>query len=385
MSKALIEAMSEHKDLDVIVVADCSAHARRLGYGVQSSFASLIQRGVTIYQLSHIRLSACIVDEVGWAFALPPMLVEDPNSQHGLNGIALHEEQVEQIAQQMALMAKSSESKQPPSHGTDDALQPIQLTAAKPLSNKQLDTIEQDLELNPPQKFDVSRQVNVFNSRIEFVELELEGGHVDRHTFKFPKEIKQLLSNDEEAQDRLSANYKLIGAGSKASSKPLVDQVERLRRTFLKPMGKLGRVILRAQKENYEKGLADTRALIGRYKQSLKADLTKEIDKSKTNLIRALADRVKANPPDDLRYGIEGKRVTKKDAERYLDNLLGRYMPTPDQLIADIKLHSHYKAVTYEMLDNPEFQKQLQLQFPNVEWDRPMDEYTAVKASERGV
>jgi hypothetical protein len=75
--------------------------------------------------------------------------------------------------------------------------------------------------------------------------------------------------------------------------------------------------------------------------------------------------------------------VTKKDAERYLDDLLERYMPTPDQLVDDIKLHSHYKAVTYEMLDNPESQKQLKVQFPNVAWDRPMDEYTAAKASEQ--
>ncbi len=162
---------------------------------------------------------------------------------------------------------------------------------------------------------------------------------------------------------------KLIGVGSKACSKPLVEQVERLRKTFLKPMGKMGRVILRAQKENYKKGLAETKDLIDRYKHSLIQELTKEIHKSKKNLILALADRVKANPPDALRYGIEGKRVTKKDAERYLDDLLERYMPTPNQLVDDIKLHSHYKAVTYEMLDNPKFQKQLKVQFPNVAWD----------------
>ncbi len=206
-SQAIIDAMAEHEHLDVIVVADCSAHARRLGYGAQSSFASLIKSGVTIYQLPDIRLSACIVDQVGWAFALWPMLVEDPDGQHGLNGLALHSEQVKQISQQMVMMATSSATQESPDHGTEDTLRPVQLTVAKPLSTEQLDDIEQDLERNPPQKFDVSRQVNVFNSRIEFVELEMDGGHIDRHTFKFPKEIKQLLSNDKEAQERLSASY----------------------------------------------------------------------------------------------------------------------------------------------------------------------------------
>lgn len=383
-SNALAEAMIEHGGLDVIVVADCTAYARRLGYGEQSSFAKLIEKGVTIYQLPDIRLSACIVDDEGWAFALPPMLVEDPEGQQGMNGIALHREQVEQIGQQMVQMTRLSKSEDLSSdHSADHTLKPIQLNVAEPLSTSHLESIEQELERNPPQKFDVSRQVNVFNSRIEFVEFEMEGGYVDRHTFKFPKEIKRLLSSDKEAQDRLSASYKLIGAGSKASSKPLTERVEQLRKTFLKPMGKLGRVILRAQKDNYEAELKKTEIFIESYKRTLEKDLAKEIDKSKKQLVRALADRVKANPPDELRFGIEGKRVTKKDAERYLNNLLERYMPTPDQLIADIKLHSQYKAVTYEMLSNPEFQKQLKEQFPSVEWDIPMDEYTAAKGGQQ--
>jgi hypothetical protein len=54
-------------------------------------------------------------------------------------------------------------------------------------------------------------------------------------------------------------------------------------------------------------------------------------------------------------------------------------MPKTEDLLGAIKLNCEFKAVTYEMLSNAEFQKQLKIQFPYVEWDMPMEEYTAAK------
>jgi len=54
-------------------------------------------------------------------------------------------------------------------------------------------------------------------------------------------------------------------------------------------------------------------------------------------------------------------------------------MPKTEELLGAIELKCHFKAVTYEMLSDAEFQKQLKVQFPNVKWDVPMEEYTAAK------
>ncbi len=220
----------------------------------------------------------------------------------------------------------------------------------------------------------------VFNSRLEFVELELTNGHIERHVFKFPDEIKRLLTDNAEAQKRLTANYKIIGENSNVSSKEIVAGVDWLRKTFLKPVGKLGRVILRAQKESFEKELADLRRKIEKYAMQLQANLEQELVKSKNELIKAVVDRVQNNPPDDLKYGIEGRQVKKEDAERYLDNLLTQHMPTTDKLTNQITLRCDYKAVTYEMLKDTEFQTQIKKQFPLVEWTAPLEEYTAAKS-----
>ena len=68
------------------------------------------------------------------------------------------------------------------------------------------------------------------------------------------------------------------------------------------------------------------------------------------------------------------------EAERYLDNLLTQHMPTTDKLTNQITLRCDYKAVTYEMLKDTEFQAQIKKQFPLVEWTAPLEEYTAAKS-----
>jgi hypothetical protein len=423
VSDALINSKQKNPSLDIIVVIDCTPHARRLGYGNHESVKQLQASDILVFQQPGVRLSFCLTDQRGWVFSFPPQLVEGLDEQDGFNCIELDAQQIKPLAEQLAILSKpdfasivdnlipiscnqqtdASQLKQSElfpepiinSEGnselggqispvgdlsTNDRLKPFFITSkAKILTIDEVKKIDQELEQNPPQRFDVSQQVQVFNSRVEFVEIELIGGYIDRHVFKFPDEIKKLISDDTEAQKRLSASYKLIDSTSKISSKTISSDVDSLRRTFLKPVGKLGRVILRAQKENFQNELTSLRSKIDRYKIDLETNLTKELEKSKKALISALIDRVKANPPDELKFGIETKSVTKSQANNYLDKLLEKHMPKAEQLLGAIELKCHFKAVTYEMLSDDEFQKQLKEQFPFAQWEIPMDEYIAAK------
>jgi hypothetical protein len=414
VSNALINSKQKTPSLDIIVVIDCTPHARRLGYGSHESVKQLQSCNILVFQQPGVRLSFCLTDQRGWVFSFPPQLVEGLDQQEGFNCIELDLHQIKPLAEQLALLSKpnfsstdqhqsvdqlkqselfpelSIKSESDPDifsyisnnkdSNVDTQLKPFFIASkAKILTIDEVKKIDQELEQNPPQRFDVSQQVQVFNSRVEFVEIVLIGGYIDRHVFKFPDEIKKLISDDAEAQKRLSASYKLIDSTSKISSKTISSDVDSLRRKFLKPVGKLGRVILRAQKENFQKELTSLRSKIDSYKSDLEANLTKELEKSKKSLIAALIDRVKANPPDELKFGIETKSVTKTQANDYLDKLLDKHMPKAEQLLGAIELKCHFKAVTYEMLSDDEFQKQLKEQFPFAQWEIPMDEYTAAK------
>jgi hypothetical protein len=416
VSEMLIKRKLLNPSLEIIVVIDCTAHARRLGYGNQASIKLLQQHKIPIFQQQGVRLSFCIVDQDAWVFSTPPQLVEGAEQMNGFNCIQLTTQQIEPLVNQIRGLithesaqdecslfdfidseVDESNSNSHVKHNAtlenkkftqdifsyDNLNHQLKsfnfLSKTKKLTVEKIMQLDKELEQNPPQRFDVSRQVQVFNSRVEFVEIELIGGSIDRHVFKFPDEIKKLISDDAEAQKRLSASYKLIDSTSKVSSKTISSKVDNLRRNFLKPMGKLGRVILRAQKENFNKQLKELEIEIEIYKKELEKSLEGELLKSKKGLISALIDRIKSNPPDELRHGVESKAVSKIQANAYLNALLEKYMPKTEDLLGAIKLNCEFKAVTYEMLSNAEFQKQLKIQFPYVEWDMPMEEYTAAK------
>lgn len=432
VSDALLACKERNPSVEIIVVIDCTAHARRLGYGNQESVKKLQQKKIPVFQQQGVRLSFCVVDHRGWVFSFPPQLVENIAQSDGFNCIELSVYQMDPLAKQiralvepdlqqddlfsansnhheelevqqiqanssseelMPMVKQESHHNAPISHqvdslfndlnGSETQLKPFNFVKmAKKLTDEQIKQLDEELEQNPPQRFNVSQQVQVFNSRVEFVEVEFTGGYIDRHVFKFPDEIKKLISDDAEAQKRLSASYKLIDSTSKVSSKKISSEVDILRRNFLKPMGKLGRVMLRAQKQNFENQFSELEKKVEVYKKELEESLGKELEKSRKALINALIDRVKSNPPDDLRFGIETPKVTKAQSQAYLERLLEKYMPKTEQLLGAIELKCHFKAVTYEMLSDEEFQKQLKSQFPNVQWDVPMEQYTAAKGEQ---
>jgi len=358
VSEVLIRCKQLNPSLEIIVVIDCTAHARRLGYGNQESIKRLQQHQIPVFQQPGVRLSFCMVDQRGWVFSFPPQLVEGGEQLSGFNCIELNVQQIDPLAKQIRGLIKQEPTqsdfirnvlnnseedeihidplvKQISTSVNQKSTQDIfsldnfehQLkqfnfvTMAKKLTDDQIIQLDKELEQNPPQRFDVSRQVQVFNSRVEFVEVELIGGSIDRHVFKFPDEIKKLISDDAEAQKRLSASYKLIDSTSKVSSKTISSKVDLLRRNFLKPMGKLGRVMLRAQKENFREKFKELEEEIEAYKKELEKSLEGELKKSRKGLISALLERVKSNPPDELKYGIETKKSNKNTSER----LFGRF------------------------------------------------------------
>jgi hypothetical protein len=442
VSDALLACKEQNPSVEIIVVIDCTAHARRLGYGNQDSIKKLQQKKIPVFQQQGVRLSFCVADRRGWVFCFPPQLVENIEPSDGFNCIELDAHQLNPLAKQiralvepdlqddlfsenlshheeldvqhiqnpsslevqqiqvsasseelMPMAEQASHCDTPISHlndalfsdlsSSETHLRPFHFAKmAKKLTDEQIKQLDEELEQNPPQRFNVSQQVQVFNSRVEFVEVEFTGGYIDRHVFKFPDEIKKLISDDAEAQKRLSASYKLIDSTSKVSSKKISSEVDILRRNFLKPMGKLGRVMLRAQKQNFEIQFSELEKKIEVYKKELEESLGKELEKSRKALINALIDRVKSNPPDDLKFGIETSKVTKAQSQAYLERLLEKYMPKTEQLLGAIELKCHFKAVTYEMLCDEEFQKQLKSQFPHVQWVVPMEQYTAAKGEQ---
>src|SRR5947208_1685269 len=112
--------------------------------------------------------------------------------------------------------------------------------------------VEQKLKEAPPVPFDVARQVRVFESYLQYVELRLSGAAIQRHRIAIPKNI-QNLGGDEGVQSRLKTTFDLIERESTLSSKPIEDELNEIRKNFTPSIGKEhGRVLLKAKKPLFE-------------------------------------------------------------------------------------------------------------------------------------
>lgn len=373
LSSAIISKAKQLPAGAVTVVLDYDEHIFRLGYGEVEAVKMLMAAKIPVRKQPGLRISVLLVDDHGWALHQSPMAVEDPNaSMH--NAIALLPQQVRQIRESVVVPPENKTSSTPEA----TALPAPEIGVAK-ITTEEEKRVSTLIRNNPPLAFDLQREVNVYRARLQFVELELTGGHIENHTIQLPQSMReQLFGNDPELQQRLRANYKLIGKRELKGLREIREEVKKLRELTRPLNEQLGRVLLSAHKQRFMAHAAKITAKIERFREAGRKEPDKEIERSLSALAGSFADRVAKNPPPSLLSSQSG-RISAKDAKEWLVKFLRKYAPSAESLMQNLNLYCTFKDVTYEMLKNPDFQKRIAEAFPNESWDKLMQESTAVK------
>jgi len=191
----------------VSVVLDIDPEVYRLGYGEQAALESLVRTAADIGEVVRrqpgVRIGVVIADSQTLVYSPTPQLIEaGPNTRGGANAILLGA----------------------PSPGLENDLIPASgdpRVGPTPMSTGELQAIQHDLTENPPQKFDISRRMNVFNAYFEFVELELSGVHIDRKRIQIPTHLLGVA--DPKTRDQLSSHFQVVSASVDTQNRPLVD------------------------------------------------------------------------------------------------------------------------------------------------------------------
>lgn len=376
----------------VTVVLDVDEKVSRYGYGEFDGVALLMEGNVDVRMESGLRTCVLITDQKGHAFFSPPMLIETQDEATvGINALALLPAQVAAILKALG----SSEEITPPV-APDSAPQIAPLaseapspssTAAipqigiKPISPEQVENVRIALEVDPPQKFDLARKVNVFNAYIEFVELRLVGLQIGRYTVQLPKGLGLALRDDATAR-RLLTTFKLVSEDSKvAKEAAAIDKkVRGLRELFTRSLGEgLGSVMLRSKRKNLEASIALLRQEIAQFQSKVIERLDQEINSSRKKLVEGLWQAVKKAKPAELEAQISSP-ITSDVVKRYVDIELARVFPDAKSLISEMRLEFVVKGVTYDVLTNPDFQKKVRFAFPLENFDKPFREFDAAPA-----
>jgi len=163
-----------------------------------------------------------------------------------------------------------------------------------------LECTDKALEQAPPIKFDVARQVRVFEPYIQYVEISLRGCAIERHRVEVPKAIQGIDPNAE-LNSRLRTTFELIERSSSVSSKPLEKELNDIRDNFTRALGKpWGRVVLRAQRALFDERIAAFKKRLAEHKESVEKSLAKHLEDSRKQLVEYYLPLVRESPPDVL-------------------------------------------------------------------------------------
>lgn len=368
----------------VTIVLDVSAHSARVGFGEQRAVIDLDSAGLTVRTEQSLRLGLLICDSDGWAFALAPRLVEDEalEDQDAPNAIVLTPTQVIALRAELPTAGMTPPDTYPPLDmaGILPGAGPDPSIGIRIADQEHLRIVNEDLERSPPQPFDLARQVHVFDSAIEFVELALEGWRITSRKVQMPKDLPIFAGSDAELNRRIDATFKLVERQEGSVLRELEERFIELRDAYLLPMGKyLGRVLIRSKRQEFEAKVATLTEEFNKAKTSLESGLQKNLDATLTDLVDRLAKLLLAMPNPPLKF--QARYHGDMDgAKRFVRDRLVPLIPKASTLVGGMRVHLVVKGVTLQMLKDPEFQRRFFEQVPREELARDLyAEYDAAK------
>ena len=385
LAQAMVEAAGRLGNEMLTVSLDFDDRVMRMGYGDIGAVKLLLDTGIAVQSSPGLRTALVVVDNEGYIFTPTALYLEaEPSDGSASNAIRMSGEQVAQALARLSPAAKAiaiAQAETPEAKQRIEALT-VDVVSA-PITPEKLAEVTTSLKEAPPVRFDLARQVRVFEPYLQYVELSLTGAAIQRHRLAIPPTI-QKLGGSEDLENRLRTTFDLIEKGSKLSSKPLEDALNEIRKNLTPSLGKdHGRVVLKAAKPRLLIRLAEFRKKLEAHQKTVEDELQKHLDASRELIVSYYKARVIEADPDEVHGRSLNGKITEEGAIRWLNKQLDRVFPTAESLIKEMKLEERYKDVTFETLNREDFLESVKEAFDGVDWDKAYREFKAAGESEK--
>src|SRR5205814_492321 len=130
----------------------------------------------------------------------------------------------------------------------------------------------------------------------------------------------------------------------------------RIKKRFVIEAGRYGTLILRRNVHAFEKEIKILEAKIAAYKTAVQEQIKKRTDAIVDELLNALLDHLKAEPPEHWQSRFLGKQPTDEDIKRLFQE---EVQCEVDRVKTDFhpKVFTAYKDVTYQTFSDPKFRE----------------------------
>jgi hypothetical protein len=361
----------------ITVCLDFDERVMRMGFGDLAAVKILRGAGIAVNSTPGLRTGLVIVDHEGYIFTPTALYLEaDQRSTEAPNALRLSRDQVTEALARLSPAAKAIAIAFAKTAEEKDRIrkQAVEVRSVR-VADEAFAEVGRRLEEAPPVRFDIARQVRVFNAYLQYVELKLTGAAIQRHRLAIPASI-QKLGGSKDLEGRLRTTFDLIDKGGKLSSKSLEDALNEIRKNFTPSLGKdHGRVVLKAAKSHLEERLSKFRDELKAHQERVEKELQGQLDESRKQIVDYFVPRVKANPPDAMRG--QFLKFGEAEAGVWLDGELDRVFPKAEALIQKMQLDVRYKDVTFETLNRKDFLDAVKEAFPRIDWDKAYNEFRA--------
>ncbi len=379
---AMAELASRLPLSSITISLDFDEHTLRMGYGTLEAVEALSKAGITPTHSPGFRSGILIVDDRGWIFTPTALYLEaEPQSDETPNAVELSPAQVKALAIRLSPAAQREAIEQAESPAEAQAIARLTIElGVDAVAPSHMVAVKEAITTAPPVKFDVVRQVRVFEPYLQYVSIKLTGAAIQKHKVAIPASLQQLGASNE-LRDRLRTTFDLIEKGSDFSSKDIDDQVGELRKIFTPSLGeRLGRVMLKNARPLFDKRLKELKAELVTFQEKIKKDLQAKLDESRDLVVSYFLPIAVAKPPDALIARVNP--VNEETVKRWLERELEKAFPKAEKLVREMRLDAQFKDVTWETLNDPDFGEALRKAFEDVDWDKPFHDYKAAGESE---
>jgi len=369
IAQAIIEKVQLLSKENIILILDCDEEVFRLGYGDFDAVTKITESGLTVRQAPGLRMGIFICDERAWVFSPVALYVQpEVHSDETPNAIEITGNDIDRLLTSLVPAVQS------PQALSEENIE----IGNEPVSETVLQKTGDSLKIAPPIPFDIARQVRVFQPYMQYVEIGLKGCSIQRKRVKIPKSIQKPQAKD--IEDRLQTTFDLIEKNSAVSSKKLEDELNYIRDNLTRSLGKpWGRVLLKSVRPLFDERIQEFRERLEEYRKKIKEEIEQHLEESKNQVVEYYLPLFEKDPPDALRSGLLYSNPTKDDVRCWLKDELNRKFPKPEDLITEMRLDIQFRDVTYETLCEDGFFEAIQDAYPNVNWQKPFEEFNAAK------
>lgn len=361
------------------VSLDFDERTLRMGYGSLDAVDMLRKAEIGLTHSPGFRSGILIVDERGWVFTPVAHYLEDePHSDETPNAIELSPAQVEAFAIRFCPATRDEAmcAETDPEAAMEIAHLPHEL-GINTVCDSHFEEVKEAIQTAPPVKFDVVRQVRVFEPYLQYVEMKLTGAAIQKHKVRIPPVI-QKLGSSKDLEGRLRTTFDLIERKSSLSSKSLEDDLNEIRNNLTPSLGKNhGRAVLKNAKPRLMQRIAELRTKLEAHQDTIRKTLEGHLKESRKQVVEYYLPLAEKNPPDEVVGQSLSGEVTKTHLRNWLDRRLTNAFPDAAEMIQKMTLEVSFKDVTFETLNRPDFLESVKTAFPDPDWDKAYRDFLA--------